>query len=296
MKKCLCIDVGGTSIKYALIDDMHEISNYGKISTPYEGVEKYIDCLTTIYHQFSNQVYGIGMSVPGIIDSQNGICITGGNLTYADGLDLVDILQKKCEIPVTIMNDGKCAALAEASLGSLSDVKDSIVIVFGTAVGGALIKDGKVHEGGHFSAGEFSYLAMNDDIDSPDNLWWGVNGIQRLIIKAARIKEKDSSEVNGELIFQWIEEGDQEISQLLDEHTKKIARMIMNLQFIFDPEKIAIGGGISRQTIFIESIKKNLDYLYKIYPYKTTQAMITNCQFYNEANLVGAYINYTRNS
>lgn len=91
--------------------------------------------MVEIFQTFRNEVYGISLSVPGIIDSQNGVCITGGNLTYADGLHLVDELHKRCDVPVSIMNDGKCAALAEASWGALSDVKDSIVMVFGTAVG-----------------------------------------------------------------------------------------------------------------------------------------------------------------
>ena len=69
----------------------------------------------------------------------------GGSLTYADGLHLVKNLQDRVHIPIYIMNDAKCAALAEASWGSLSDIRDGIVIVFGTGVGGALIKDGEVH-------------------------------------------------------------------------------------------------------------------------------------------------------
>ena len=96
----------------------------------------------------------------------------GGSLTYADGLHLVKNLQDRVHIPIYIMNDAKCAALAEASWGSLSDIRDGIVIVFGTGVGGALIKDGEVHHGSKFSAGEFSYISVNSDLDNTDNLWW----------------------------------------------------------------------------------------------------------------------------
>lgn len=294
-ESCLCIDVGGSSIKYAILDNTKNLSEYGKIPTPYDGVEAYLSCLTNIYKKFEGRVGGISLSVPGIIDSGNGICIMAGSLTYANGLHLVKELQERCDTPVFIMNDAKCAALAEASWGALSDVNDGVVIVFGTGVGGSFIKNGEVHMGANFSAGEFSYISMNSDLDSPDNLWWGVNGIQRLIGKAARIKNLDIIDVDGEQVFRWIEEGDNDILQLLDEFTKITARMIMNLQFIYDPERFAIGGGISRQPKLMEYIKKNLDYYYKIYPYSTAQAEVVTCKYFNEANLIGAYINFLRN-
>lgn len=62
---------------------------------------------------------------------------------------------------------------------------------------------------------------MTEDLDSPDNLWWGVNGIQRLVSKAARLRGKSSDEIDGEKIFKWAEEGDEDILYLLDEFTKK---------------------------------------------------------------------------
>ncbi len=73
--------------------------------------------------------------------------------------------------------------------------------------------------------------------------------------------------MDGELIFKWLEEGDKDIEKLLDEFTRVVARMIMNLQFIYDPERFAIGGGISRQPKLIEYIQRNLDYLYAVYPH-----------------------------
>ena len=82
------------------------------------------------------------------------------------------------------------------------------------------------------------------------------------------------------------------MEKLLDEFNRSIARMIMNLQFIYDPERFAVGGGISRQPLLIEGIRKNLDYLYKLYPYPVPRAEVTVCKYYNEANLLGAYSNF----
>ena len=293
-KTCLCIDVGGSSIKYGKIEEDRKIFDYGKVPTPYDGVEVYLDCLEEIFRKFEGQVEGISMSVPGIIDSGNGICVTAGNLRYADGLHLVEELEKRVEVPVAIMNDAKCAALAEAAWGALSDCKDGVVLVLGTGIGGALIKDGQIHMGNHFAAGEFSFITMTENVDDMANAWASVNGNPRLVEMAARLKGMEKEEVDGELIFKWLEEGDKDIEKLLDEFTRVVARMIMNLQFIYDPERFAIGGGISRQPKLIEYIQRNLDYLYAVYPHYFPKAQVTVCQYFNEANLIGAYGNFVR--
>jgi predicted NBD/HSP70 family sugar kinase len=294
-KECLCIDVGGTSIKYAIINNDLVLSEHGKVKTPYEGVDKYLETLHSIYQKFEGKVEGISLSVPGIIDSKNGICISAGSLVFADGIHLVEELEKRCHVPVKIMNDAKCAAFAEASWGSLSDCKDGIVIALGTGIGGALVKDGKVHMGNHMSAGEFSWLAIGDDVDQPSNCWGVASGNRRLLSMAASVKGVDPETISGEDVFEWANSGDTEILNVLDQFTKTIARMIFNLQAIYDPERIAIGGGISRQPLLLQYILKNLDYFYKVFFIKVPQAQITTCKFFNEANLLGAYRNYLEN-
>lgn len=289
---CLCIDVGGSSIKYAGIDRERNLMDQGKVPTPYEGIEAYLDCLEGIYRKFQGRVQGISLSVPGIIDSQKGVCITAGNLRFADGLGLVEELRGRCKVPVVIMNDAKCAALAESSYGALSDCRDGVVLVLGTGIGGALIKDGQVHMGHHFAAGEFSFIAMDDCVDLPATHWAGINGMPRLLEGAARIKGVPTDQVNGEQVFAWIQEGDRRIQKLLGEYTRSIARMIMNLQFIYDPQRFAIGGGISRQPLLMEQIRNNLDYLYALYPYQVPRAEVVVCRYYNDANLLGAYSNF----
>lgn len=289
---CLCIDVGGSSIKYAGIDRERNLMDQGKVPTPYEGIEAYLDCLEGIYRKFQGRVQGISLSVPGIIDSQKGVCITAGNLRFADGLGLVEELRGRCKVPVVIMNDAKCAALAESSYGALSDCRDGVVLVLGTGIGGALIKDGQVHMGHHFAAGEFSFIAMDDCVDLPATHWAGINGMPRLLEGAARIKGVPADQVNGEQVFAWIQEGDRRIQKLLGEYTRSIARMIMNLQFIYDPQRFAIGGGISRQPLLMEQIRNNLDYLYALYPYQVPRAEVAVCRYYNDANLLGAYSNF----
>lgn len=290
-KEYLCIDVGGSAIKYALIDDTHTISEHGQVPTPYEGIDSYLATLTDLYRQFAEKIEGIALSVPGIIDSDNGVCITGGALRFIENFSLVAELQKTCPVPIAVMNDAKSAALAESKQGALADCRDGIVLILGTGIGGALVKDGQVHMGKHFSAGEFSFITFSENVDQEACKWSGINGIPRLIRMAANVKKLDPKVVTGYDVFRWAEEGDEKVLKVLDHFTRNLALMIFNLQVIFDPERVAIGGGISRQPLLLEYISKNLDYFYDVNPMCFPKAEVVTCKFFNEANLIGAYEN-----
>ncbi len=288
-KKYLCIDVGGTSIKYGVLDEQLDISSRGSVKTPYDGVEAYLDTLEGIFRPLKGQVAGIAMSVPGVIDSQNGICITGGALErFIENFPLAEEMEKRCPVSVTVMNDAKCAALAEAGWGSLADCKDAVVLVFGTGVGGALIKDKKVHMGKHFSAGEFSWIMINREFDQFASSWTSHSGNRRLVSLAAKAKGKKPEEITSYELFQWAEEGDEAALWVLDVFTKDVAFMIMNLQSIYDPERFAIGGGISRQPLFLEFIRKNVSYYHSLCQFPIPEPQVTACKYHNDSNLIGA--------
>ena len=124
--------------------------------------------------------------------------------------------------------------------------------------------------------------------------WGRISGNERLLGMAARLRQVDPDTIDGEDVFRWINDGDEAVMGVLDQFTRPIARMIMNLQFVYDPERFAIGGGISRQPKLLESIRRNLKQFYAWYPAKVPQAQVTVCRFFNEANLMGAYRNYVR--
>ncbi len=289
MDKYLCIDVGGTSIKYAMLDEALNFYQRGSVETPYEGLETYLGTLTDIYRQYQGEAKGIAISAPGFIDSENGICITGGSLSdFVEQLPLAEELEKRCGVPVTVMNDAKSAALAEVTWGALKGCQDAAVIVLGTGVGGALVKNGKVHMGKHFAAGEFSFVFLHPEMEGWESAWGARNGNKRLITMAARARGADPEEVSGFDVFAWAEEGDEKVLQALQIFAGDLAWMIMNLQVIYDPERIAIGGGISQQPLLLKLVKKQLDYRYTQLVRSTPRAEVVCCRFFNDANLIGA--------
>lgn len=291
--KILVIDVGGTFIKFAVMNEKAEIIERGKIPTPLDSHEEFINKLVEIYK--SVEVEGIAISLPGIIDSERGICITSGALGYNNNCNIVEELEKICGVKVTIENDAKCAGLAEAKIGSLADVADGFVMVFGTGVGGALIKNHELHRGKHFSAGEISFTleTLADDKIKP---FGNVCGVPDLLKSYAHIKNLSIDEVTGEKFFQAVSEKDVDALACLDKFTRRVAIKIFNIQMMFDPEKIAIGGGISVQESFIDSIRANVDKIYieEIAQHKVEmpRAVIVPCKFLNDANLIGALMRW----
>lgn len=290
--RCLCIDVGGSSIKYALIDNELNLYKKGSVVTPNTNIEDYVNALCSIYEKFRDEVYGIALSVPGIIDSKNGLCITGGSLLFIEKFNIVEVLQDKCGVPISVMNDAKCASLAEAKWGALSDCNDGIVIVLGTGIGGAIIKDKKIHQGKHFGAGEFSFINLNNEFDGDENKWFNANGNLKLISLVSKAKGIDASKLDGYKIFEMAKVGDEIVLKVIDKFTRSIANMILNIQLIYDPDKFAIGGGISSQPLLLEYINKNVDFYNSISNPILPKPDVVACKFYNDSNLIGAYANY----
>ena len=293
--KLLVTDIGGTFIKFAVMDQDMNLITRGKVATPKKDALALVDVLEKLYHKHSD-VEGLAICLPGIIDCENGHVVMGGALRYNDGFDLRDALFERIHVPIYMENDAKCAAMAEAAAGSLADIRDGLVIIFGTMIGGGIIKDGKLWRGRHFSAGEVSFIS-SDRSERPDReTVWG-NRCSALALCRLFAKEKGLEEdsVNGEIVFNAVAAGDQTAIACLDTYTKEIAVQLFNLQTILDPEKIAIGGGISAQPIFIEYIRKHMEAFYAHFPYPITPAQIVQCRFLNDANLYGAFQCFVKN-
>ena len=176
----LCVDIGGTFIKYAVMGRNGDISARGKFSTPRDGREELVEAIGKLFDELSD-VEGIAICMPGIIDSENGYCVTGGALCYNDDFYFRHVLYERCPVRIVMENDAKCAAMAEAGMGALKDVSDGLVLIFGTMIGGGIIHDHKLFRGKHFSAGEVSYIIPHaKQRASYENIWGNCNGTPRL--------------------------------------------------------------------------------------------------------------------
>ncbi len=287
--KYLVIDVGGTFTKYAVMDETCRFYVKGRTPTVKEPLERFIDMLAKIYEGYKNIVSGIAVSLPGVLDSKSGFMYNGGAVVCLKNINLVELLEKRCGTAVTIANDAKCAALAEIWKGALSDCQTAVVMTIGTGVGGAVICGRSVLQGKHFMAGEFSYLFTNaDDCMNKQKLLAATSGVPALIRLVSEKKGIPKEELDGEKIFSMADSGDSETLECLRSFCRNIAVQIYNCQFIIDPERTAIGGGISVQPLFMQMIQEELEKLKTVYLYSVPTPEVTACKFFNDSNLIGA--------
>lgn len=288
MKKYLTLDVGGSAIKYALIQEDLTILEKVSVPTPMDCLEHFVETIGELYDQYASQIAGMAISMPGIIDPERGYSYTGGALLYIDKLETVKILKERCPTNITIGNDAKCAANAEIGFGNLKDIQDGAVVILGTGIGGCLIKDHKVHTGRHFSAGEFSFIKTDcHDPTGWDYAWSTRNGIKGLLGRVQEQLETDEH-MTGIEIFELANQGNEKVIAGINQFALEVATQIFNVHIIFDCEKVAIGGGISAQPLLIELIQKNLDQIFEHLGFDVAKPEIVPCLYRNDANLYGA--------
>lgn len=296
--KLMIFDVGGTEIKYSVMGEDLIPAYAGSVPTPMTTLDDFLNLLNDLYQPHKAEVHGIAMSLPGFIDTEKGVVNGGGALEYNWGQPVGPLLAEKCGCSVHIINDGKAAALAELREGALSGCKNASVFLIGTGVGGGLIVDGKIVNGSHFTAGEYSFVNVNShDWFSPDETMASRCSTPGLL---KRYREQASLPpefpMDGRRFFSLVHEGDEAANHALEVFCLDVAVQLYNLAVLLDLERVAIGGGISKQPVLIQCIQKKLDEVYERGPATMSGGSIPKpevvpCFFSSEANQVGAFCN-----
>ncbi len=296
VRKILTIDVGGTFTKYAVMTGTRtfKITVQGKAPTIKKNHEEFMKSLADIFNAHDD-VEGIGVSMTGLIDTDKGICISSNALNFSNGHKITEELQAMCGVPVTLENDANCAALAEIKSGCLTDVKDAFVLVFGTAVGGAVVRNREIYRGAHHCAGEVSFTLKSIDAEASEENFYA-SEISALAFKenCAKVLGMPPEEITGEMIFDMIDKKDSAMIDALQKFAHIVAVKIFNLQVLFDPERFALGGGISEQQSFIDAVQDKLNELCKNAPDYLPRPEVIACKYHNDANLFGALYRYLK--
>ena len=243
--RVLVLDIGGTFIKYACMDEAMRFLERGKIQTPQVSRESLVEALGQIYDSLL-PLDGIAIAMPGIIDPEEGYCSMGGALEYNTGFHLRRHLRRRCPVNISMENDAKCAALAEAAAGSLRDVDDGFVLIFGTMIGGGYIKDRRLHRGRHFSAGEVSYLVTDRDSMAGYGTVWGNRcGTPHLCRMYAQQKGLDPTGVDGVQVFEAVNRQDTDALVCLERFTREEAAALI------EARGGKASGSVSKKTTYV---------------------------------------------
>lgn len=292
-QRVVALDVGGTFIKYGLVAD-GRLDRLGKVPTPQDSQEHFLEALAGIISRLCGDAApdGIALSIPGTVDQKARVLIGGGSLSaYNDGASL-DAWERYLGAPLEAENDARSAALAELAFGSLRGVRCGLALTFGTGIGCGVIVDGELHYGAHGTAGEVSLSYAGDPADGFDALLGNVGGVGYLADAIGAACHRDVA--GGEEALALVGAGEPRAVAVLEERLDRVARVLYGFQMLLDPERIAIGGGISANQLFLEHLKRANDRLYEALPFPFRHAEIVPCRFRNASNLVGAFAAFAR--
>jgi len=297
MKNFMVFDVGGTSVKYAVINEDGEFLTKGDFPSSQYDFEKFKQDILSITFENKEKynVAGIAFSCPGGVDSETGFIGGASALPCIHGPNFKEIFGEATGLQVEVENDANCAALGEVWKGAAKNNQNVLFTIIGTGIGGAIIKDRKIHKGANLHGGEIGYMILNvRNVNGEHEFrtWSHLAATGALVKSVAEAKGVNQSELNGRKIFEAAEAGDEVCSEAIDNFYLYLAQGIFNIQYVFDPEKIIIGGGISSRDDLIDQINKKLDLIIGSLKIAKVRPVIESCQFKNDANLLGALFHY----
>jgi len=281
MKYYMAIDIGGTKIKYCILNEAGEVNEILDVDTPRSatGEEVIVFLKELIEGLWHERIAGIGISTLGIVDEEQGIVV--GACDNFPGLLKVRLKQELSlyfQRPVAVMNDVNAAALGEAFFGAGKALNCFYCLTLGTGIGGALVVNKKVYLGAHGMAGEAGYL-------------W--NGRQQSYEELASVKafleavwERDKP-ISGVEIFDSIENGEIMYRTQFQQWVDHVAAGVKDIIYIIDPGVFIIGGGVSERGRFLtDYIQKSLDD--QLMPDFKSKSKVIPAAHFNTANLLGA--------
>lgn len=286
MMTLLCIDIGGTSTKFATCRK-GKLEKQSSCPTPHslEGFYRMLDERLAYYR--TEKLSGIAISSPGAVNKKTGSIEGASALPYIHGFPIRQDLEKRFGLPISMENDANCAALAESALGAGQGASSIAMLVLGTGVGGSLVINGRIHYGAHLFGGEFGFIVMNERYQTFSELGTVVNMAKRYsqIIN-------DGKSYTGKEVLELADQGDPVALKERQVFLQSLAMGVFNIQHAFDPDRILIGGGVSQADFLLPALEAELDKLYQLVSISDLRPQLAVCQFKNEANLLGASIDF----
>lgn len=292
MKKYISIDIGGTAIKYGLIDDKANIlENYEIETNAQKGGDHILEEVLKIVENFvkknqNDQIMGVCISTAGVVDTKNGSIYHASDLipNYI-GINFKKAIKDKFSLPCEVENDVNCAGYAEYKSGASKDSSVCLTLTIGTGIGGCGIIDGKIIHGANGSAFEVGYINIRND--KFENL----GSAKTLVEKVAKEKNEDISSWDGKKVFENAKKGDEICIKAIDEMCDVLGLGISNLSYMLNPDTVVLGGGIMAQEKYL---KKRIEEKISLYLEKRffDNMTLKFAKHQNQAGILGAYYNF----
>lgn len=242
------VDLGGTTVKIAFFAENGEMLTKWEIPTVTENDGKTIlpDIAAAVLGYLKKEkieksdVLGIGIGVPGAVDAK-GFVPACDNLGWRN-MNVVEQLSSLTGLPVKAGNDANMAALGECWKGSGCD--NMVLVTLGTGVGGGIIINGKPLVGRNGAAGEIGHLVMNREETAACGC--GKRGCAEQYCSATGLVRMAKDYAQAKDVFDAAKAGDKNAQGVLEQYFAYLAELIANVCIVLNPEKVVIGGGVSK--------------------------------------------------
>lgn len=287
--KIIVFDVGGTAIKFGMVDENFEVLFSEEIPTnTYKDSENMVmKAMDVKLEEYAGQYEAIGISTAGQVDFVNGVINDGvGNIPNYNHSDLRGTFEEKYGVPVAVDNDVNCAAIGEAHFGAARGENDFLCLTYGTGVGGCIYINGDVYRGSKYAGGEFGHMATHKDGRLCTCGRIGCyEAYSACRVFTTAVSERMGRPMNGREIFEPENLKNPIIIEEIDKWEDEIALGLRNLCYIFNPSLIVLGGGIMSEDLLIGHIREKVDA--QLEPnYKHVR--IEKAQLRNKAGMLGA--------
>jgi glucokinase len=232
------VDLGGTNVRVGKVQD-NELKTHASTAISSEESEDAVmlEISGTIDKVFDEDVIGIGIGVPSVVDVEKGIVYTVVNIPSWKKVYLKDRLEEKYRVPVFVNNDANCFALGESYFGKARDYKNVIGLIVGTGLGAGVIIDNRLYSGTNCGAGEFGHIPYKDhDFE--------------YYCSGQRFSREHG--IEGQVLFDRAQKGDAEALRIFETFGMELGNAIQAILYTVDPEIIVFGGSVSNAFPFFE--------------------------------------------
>jgi glucokinase len=251
VEQVVALDVGGTSMKGALVDQAGKVAVEQRFDTErHEGpdrvVDRILDAVDSLLTAAATPPAAIGIAIPGTVDEEAGVAVDSANLGWRD-IPIADLVAMRTDLPVRIGHDVRCGAIAEDRSGAARGCTSFLFVPVGTGIGGAFVSAGEALRGAHHRAAELGHLQVSS---ATRRCGCGREGCLETVASASAIardygERTQSVDVTAEEVAARVRGGEPAATAVWTTAVEALAEGIAAAITLFDPGRIVIGGGLS---------------------------------------------------
>lgn len=262
------IDIGGMSVKYGLVDENNQIVGRYTLTTDTEiKAEEFIDLMAKGVDSLlkeggikAEQIQGMGIGCPGIINSKTGTVVYSNNIGWRD-VAMEQQLKNHFSWNIAMANDADTAGLGEVCAGAGKGIDNAVLLTLGTGVGSSVIINKKIFSGPLNGGCELGHISIDpkgrlctcghrgclEAYASASALMIAGKELVEQNPNSALAKLADGKEVTAKMIFDCSETGDAATEQVVTDYMDSLALGISNVINIFRPQLVILGGGVANR-------------------------------------------------